>query len=339
MRPSDQLDLLESACRVAPFAERLRSTLAFPLHSTGIEVLQMNVGRRCNMACKHCHVDAGPQHPEVMPRRIFQRCLTVAREGGIGTIDITGGAPEMNPVLREFITAAASPDRRLIVRTNLTILLEDGFRDYIDLYARNGVELVASFPDTHAAKADRLRGKGSFERSVTVLRMLNERGYGREGTGLVLDLMHNAAGAYIPAPQSALEGQYRERLLNDHGVFFSRLFCLTNCPVGRYLEFLTRTDNLCDYMHELSRAYNPAAARNVMCRTTLSVGWDGTLYDCDFNQMLQLPVNHGAPSHIDAFDLEKLRNREIVVNNHCYACTAGAGSSCQGSLEDGSLSA
>lgn len=333
MRPRDQLDLLETACSIDPFVDRLRSTRAFPLRSKGIDVLQINVGRRCNMACRHCHVEAGPQHPEVMPRRIFDRCLAVARGGGIGTIDVTGGAPEMNEALRDFIPQAAARGRRLIVRTNLTILLEQDYRDYIEVYARNGVELVASLPDTGAAKTDRLRGEGAFERSVEVLRQLNERGYGREGSGLVLDLMHNAAGAYIPAPQAALEGHYRERLLNNHGIVFSRLFSLTNCPVGRYLEFLTRTDNLCDYMRELTRAYNPAAARNVMCRTTLSVGWDGTLYDCDFNQMLQLPVDHGAPSHIDAFDLEKLRTREIVVNNHCYACTAGAGSSCQGSLD------
>ncbi|MBD3239410.1 MAG: radical SAM/Cys-rich domain protein [Chitinivibrionales bacterium] len=334
MEPRAQLRLLESACSATPFTEKLRAGNAYPLRSTGIDILQMNVGRRCNMACKHCHVDANPQRAEVMSPHVLQRCLEVARDADIGTIDVTGGSPEMCPGLRDFIPQAASRKRRLIVRTNLTVLLLDEYRDYVELYATHGVELVASLPDHNAARTDRLRGSGAFERSIAVLRMLNERGYGHKGSGLVLDLMHNPAGAYLPGPQTALEHQYRQTLSQEYGVAFSRLFSLTNCPVGRYLEYLTRTDNLHDYMHELCRAYNPTAAENVMCRTTLSVGWDGTLYDCDFNQMLQLSVNHGAPSHIDDFDAAQLRERQIVVNNHCYACTAGAGSSCQGSLDD-----
>jgi radical SAM/Cys-rich protein len=248
----------------------------------------------------------------------------------IGTIDITGGAPEMNPHCAWFIDEAAKLGRRLMVRSNLTILLEERYRSMLDTYARNKVEIVTSLPDYQAARTDRQRGKGAFEAVLRVMRKLNQMGYGRPDSHLAVHLVYNPVGAYLPGAQASLAQEYRRRLLDDHGVVFNQLFCLTNCPVGRYLEYLIKTDNYDDYMAALISAFNPSALENVMCRTTLSVGWDGTLYDCDFNQMLALCVNHGAPHHIDTFDLDRLKDRQVVIANHCYACTAGAGSSCQG---------
>ncbi len=269
---------------------------------------------------------------EIMQERIFRKCLDIIAGSNVRTVDITGGAPEMNSNLDWFIREVARLHPRLIVRSNLVILLEDAYKHFIDVYTDNKVEIVASLPDYRAEKSDRQRGKESFIRAITILRELNAKGYGQPGTGLVLDLVHNPAGAYLPGSQKALEYEYKRVLESEFGIRFNTLFCLSNCPVGRFLEFLLRTENFTEYMCLLSQAFNPVAAKAVMCRNTLSVGWDGTLYDCDFNQMLGLQVNHGLPAHIDNFDMEKLQRREIVINNHCYACTAGAGSSCQGSI-------
>jgi radical SAM/Cys-rich protein len=269
----------------------------------------------------------------MMDRSVFEKCLHVLSEYPIGTIDITGGAPEMNPHLPWFISQAAKLGRRLLVRSNLLILLEPEYRHFLDLYARHKVEVVSSLPDYNGPRTDRQRGAKVFERVVAVIRMLNAMGYGGPESGLILDLVHNPVGAYLPGSQEALTLEYKTHLAKEHGVTFNRLFCLTNCPVGRYLEYLVRSENYDDYMTELVNAFNLSALDSVMCRSTLSVGWDGKLYDCDFNQMLALPVNHGAPEHIDIFDFDQLKTRQIVVANHCYACTAGAGSSCQGTLE------
>lgn len=332
MDTREQLALLNTRCRVAPFNTHLERTASWPLRSTGIEVLQLNLGKRCNMACRHCHVGAGPSRTEIMAQQVIERCYELASHPGITTVDITGGAPEMHPDIRHTLDTFARLGKRLIVRTNLTALTEPSCADMPALYATSGVELVASFPDYRRDRTDRVRGAGTFDRSITALRALCSLGYGRPGSGLTLDLMHNPAGAYLPAPQEALEVEYRKVLRAEHGIEFTRLYCLNNCPIGRYLEYLVQSDNLCDYMTQLESAFNPQAAKAVMCRNTLSVGWDGTLYDCDFNQMLELPVNHGAPSHVNQFDWSQLAGREIVVHNHCYACTAGAGSSCQGTV-------
>ncbi len=333
MEPVKQVQVLEDIHEVTRFSDTLKTSNVFPLCSTNIEILQINVGKRCNMACKHCHVEAGPARTEIMPKVIFEKCLEILRNSDIHTIDITGGAPEMNPHLEWFIGEVQKLNGRLIVRSNLLILLEEEYRHFIDIYTDNQVEIVASLPDYRMSKSNKQRGVESFNKSIQVIRTLNKKGYGMAASGLLLNLVHNPVGAYLPGLQNALEFEYKRVLENDYGIKFNTLFCLSNCPIGRYLEFLLSTENFEDYMSLLVQAYNPAAANNVMCRTTLSVGWDGTLYDCDFNQMLELPVNHGVPSHIDQFEMEKLRNREIVINNHCYACTAGAGSSCRGSLE------
>ena len=327
----EQLYYLRNIGKHPHFSERVRDTLRSPLHAEGVEILQINTGKRCNLACKHCHVNAGPQRTEVMPLEVFEKCLDVAVSSDISTIDITGGSPEMNPHLEWFLNRASRLGRRLMVRSNLAILLEGEYAKFVNIYADNGVELVASLPDYHGGRTDAMRGDGIYMKIINAMKLLNDRGYGTDGSGLVLDIVHNPAGAYLPGHQSALESEYRRKLADDHGVEFNSLYCITNIPIGRYLDYLIRSGNYDDYIHELCSAYNPAAVERVMCKTTISVGWDGTLYDCDFNQMLELPVDHDAPHSIFDFNRELLEAREIVVGNHCYGCVAGTGSSCQGS--------
>lgn len=328
MEPAKQRQYLSSLPGHASFGEKLLQ----PLIAEDIQILQLNVGRRCNLTCKHCHVSAGPTREELMARPVLEKALQILQDHAIGTIDITGGAPEMNPHLPWFIDRAARLQRRLMVRSNLLILLDAKYRHFVDLYTDKRVEVVTSLPDYNAQRTDRQRGQGAFEGIMRIMRDLNARGYGQPDSGLELDLVYNPVGAYLPGSQEALAQEYRRRLEQEHGVVFNQLYCLTNCPVGRYLEYLIRTDNYEDYMEELINAFNLSALDSVMCRTTLSVAWDGKLYDCDFNQMLEMPVNHGAPDHIDIFDFEKLKTRRIEIANHCYSCTAGAGSSCQGCL-------
>lgn len=332
MDAARQIAMLTAEEPGASFAARMGEAGLSPLTAEGIAVLQMNITRQCNLSCRHCHVEAGPDRNERMAWETMERCLRIADEYGVATVDITGGAPELHPSLGDFLERVTRPYRRTIVRSNLVILLDPGYADYFDRFARLRVEIVGSLPDCRRERAERQRGKETFDAAIDAIRELNRRGYGKDGAGLILDLVHNPSGAYLPGGQAALEREYRVRLMEEHGIEFSRLFCLTNCPVGRYLDYLVRSDNFMDYMQALRRAFNPMAARNVMCRSTLSVGWDGRLYDCDFNQMLGLTVNSGAPAHIQDFEFEKLRNRQIVIREHCFACTAGAGSSCQGTI-------
>jgi radical SAM/Cys-rich protein len=220
-----------------------------------------------------------------------------------------------------------------MVRTNGVILSDKGYESFVDLFAENRVEVVVSLPHLSAENTDRQRGSGTFERLISALLTLNRRGYGSPDSNFVLDLVHNPSGAYLPGSQAALEDHYRDVLGKKYGILFNHLFSITNMPIGRYLDFLLRSDNYEDYMNLLVRSFNPKALDGVMCKTTLSVAWDGRLYDCDFNQMLGRATNHGAPDHISAFDLESLAKRQIVVGDHCYGCTAGQGSSCGGALE------
>jgi radical SAM/Cys-rich protein len=292
----------------------------------------MNITHRCNLTCKHCHVQAGPHRTEMMSRATMNDCIEAAKHEEITTADITGGAPEMHPDLEWLIGKLAALNKRLIVRSNLVVMLEPDYRRYLDLFAGYKVELVGSLPDYKADKSNRQRGAGTFERAVEVIRELNRRSYGIPGSGLVLHLAHNPVGAYLPGPQPALEGEYRRILHDRHGLHFNTLFCLVNNPIGRYADYLKSSGNWSDYMHTLQCAFNLQTVSSVMCRTTLSVGCDGRLYDCDFNQMLNMAVSSDAPDHIRDFDYDRLAQREIVVRSHCFACTAGAGSSCQGSL-------
>lgn len=328
MIPAEQLDILRAVPVAKPFHRRLNT----PLYAGSVEILQMNVGRRCNLSCRHCHVEAGPLRPEVMGRKVGEACLAVLRQHDIGTIDITGGAPEMNPNLEWFIRKAARLGRRLLVRSNLAILLEEEYRHFLDLYADNGIEIVASLPDYREDRVDRQRGEGVFRRVIQAMRLLNEKGYGRPGSGLVLDLVYNPVGTYLPGSQQSLEHEYKTRLEDEHGVVFNALFCLVNSPTGRFLEFLIRSDNLEDYMHTLDMSFNSSTIEGLMCRNTLSVGWDGRLYDCDFNQMLDLGIDCTTSGTIQTFNRELLQKRRIVTGNHCFSCTAGSGSSCQGAL-------
>jgi radical SAM/Cys-rich protein len=304
---------------------------AGPLIAKGVEIFQINLGYRCNLECRHCHVEAGPNRPELMTRAVMETCLRILQCHPIPTIDITGGAPEMHPDFPWFLEECALLGRRLLVRTNGVILLEREYEAFIDLYARNRVEVVLSFPHVDLKITNRQRGEGVYPRLIEVLRKLNERGYGQTDSGLIVNLVHNPAGASLPGPQNCLENLYRQAL-QEHQVVFNHLFCITNMPIGRYLTYLKNTNDYEDYMTALVNAFNQTTLESVMCKTTLSIAWDGKLYDCDFNQMLGMTVNHGAPDHIAMFDLDRLANRRIVTGNHCYGCTACAGSSCRGEI-------
>jgi radical SAM/Cys-rich protein len=317
---------------VKRFDESLKRSGLYPLTARGITTLQVNVGRLCNQACRHCHVDAGPERVEVMKRDTMELCLHAIMEGGYPTVDITGGAPEMNPNYRWFVERCREMGRHIITRTNLTILLEEGYTDTPVFWAENSVEVVASLPYYLEGTTDRQRGKGVFNSSIRALEMLNEVGYGVEGTSLILNLVYNPAGAFLPPSQNGVDADFRRELKKRYGRSFSNIFTITNMPVGRFLNFLESSGNLASYMERLVSCYNPRAAECVMCRNILSVGWDGTLYDCDFNQMLGLKCGRGVPDNLKDFDKDKLANRKVVTGPHCYGCTVGAGSSCTGEV-------
>jgi len=298
-----------------------------------IEVLQVNVGKLCNQTCAHCHVDAGPDRREVMTRETAGQVIELLARHPIPTLDITGGAPELNPHFRWLVTEARRLGRHVIDRCNLTILLVPSQGDLGEFLASNGVEVIASLPSFRRTGTDAQRGEGVFDRSLEALRLLNGLGYGRGGP-LKLGLVHNPVGAFLPGNQASLERDYRRELESRHGIVFDSLYTITNMPISRFLEFLERSGNLSHYMQTLVGAFNPAAARSVMCRSYISVGWDGTIYDCDFNQMLDMPVDHGAPSTLAGLLASGDLQRRIRTGRHCFGCTAGAGSSCAGAVAD-----
>lgn len=329
---SYQLKLLKPTGVQKRFEEALAESGSMPLRATGVAVLQINLGKLCNQTCRHCHVDAGPDRREVMSRETIEECLDVLARTDIPTVDITGGAPEMNPDFRCLVSEARRLGRQVIDRCNLTILLAPGYEDLPEFLAEHGVEVVASLPCYLPENTDAQRGEGVFERSITALRRLNAVGYGQPGSGLTLALVYNPIGPSLPPPQDKLELAYHRELKARYGVVFNRLFTITNMPISRFLDDLVRNGQYEAYMQKLIDAFNPVAAAGLMCRTTLSVSWDGRLYDCDFNQMLEVGVHHSFPQHIRDFDLELLRRRTIVTGQHCYGCTAGAGSGCQGAI-------
>ena len=329
----EQLKVLNAAALDREFEAYLSEIGLSPLLATGIEILQINVGKLCNMSCRHCHVDAGPDRTDaIMSRQTFERCLELLAGTDIPTVDLTGGAPELNPDFRWFVEEVAALGRHVIDRCNLTILLTPSFSDLPEFFSRHGVEVIASLPHCRALNTDRQRGLGAFEESIEALCRLNAVGYGAGDRRRRLCLVTNPVGAFLPGSQASLEREWKEALAREHGVRFDALYTITNMPISRFLEFLAGTGNLERYMQRLLDAFNPAAAAGVMCRNTLSVGWDGTLYDCDFNQMLGLSVNHGVPDDIHDWDYTQLTGREIVTGRHCFACTAGAGSSCGGAI-------
>ncbi len=331
-----QVKLLEETdCGIISFSEKVKESGNIPLSATTINVLQINTGYRCNLLCRHCHVGAGPDRREMMTRQTMQQCLDVLGESSINTIDITGGAPEMNPEFRWFIERIRErlPDATILVRSNLTLLTaHEKYRDIPEFLKQQRVTLIASLPCHTKAAVDSVRGKGVFDRSIAALKLLNTLGYGKEETGLELNLVYNPGGPSLPEEQHQLERRYRKQLFEEHGIVFNHLYTITNMPISRFLNDLLENGQYCQYMTLLAKSFNPLAVNNLMCRTTVSVGWDGALYDCDFNQMLNLPLDKRAPQHISSFNKEMLRNRLITVGQHCYGCTAGAGSSCQGTL-------
>lgn len=325
-----QRALLAALPLARSFEDALAASDLYPLRPTGIEILQVNVGKKCNQSCRHCHVDAGPDRTEMMSDAVMDRVLEVIETTNIPVVDVTGGAPELHRRWRELVTRAAGAGKRVIDRCNLTVTRLPNYRYVPGFLAEHGVEVVASLPHFRRAGTDAQRGDGVFEESIAALAELNEFGYGAEGSGLVLNLVTNPVGTFLPAGQAALERDWKEQMRRLHGIEFNHLFTITNMPISRFLEQLETSGRTAEYMERLVSAYNPAAAAGVMCRNTLSVGWDGTLYDCDFNAMLDLPVGVEAPRFIFDWDLDRLEAREIVVGPHCFGCTAGGGSSCGG---------
>ncbi|MDQ3046039.1 MAG: arsenosugar biosynthesis radical SAM protein ArsS [Bacteroidota bacterium] len=320
-----------STSGVIPFAEKLMPIGLIPLRPTQIDIFQINVGKMCNQVCKHCHVDAGPDRKEIMTRATMELCIEAIKNSSVSTVDLTGGAPEMNPDFRWFVEQLSSLNKKIIVRCNLTIIVANPkYHDLPDFFKKHSIEVVSSLPYFTAAKTDSQRGDGVFEKSIKALKMLNAVGYGEEGSGLTLNLVYNPAGAFLPASQQSLELEFRKKLQELYGIHFNNLFAITNLPVSRFLDYLVTSKNYEGYMEKLVNAFNPAAAAGVMCRTTISISWDGSIYDCDFNQMLDLKVSSKTSRHLSDFNAETLKNRTIVINQHCYGCTAGAGSSCGG---------
>ena len=295
-----------------------------------LDVMQINVGRLCNLACKHCHVEAGPNRTEVMSRDVMEACLKVCREQQVGTIDITGGAPEMNPDFEWLAGEACKICDHVIVRTNLVILKEEKYRHLPQFYADHKIEVVCSLPYYRAKEMDRVRGSGTFDQAIQVIQELNALGYGKN-PDLVLNMVYNPAGAFFPPVQSAMEKEYKARLGEDYGIVFNQLFTITNNPMGRFEAFLKRSGNLESYMKKLSDAFNEGTLPGLMCRFQISVGYDGKVYDCDFNQVAEMPVL----TRQNIFDMigKPYQRRKICMADHCYGCTAGQGSSCGGATE------
>jgi radical SAM/Cys-rich protein len=318
------------ALSLRSFAEAARSAGHDPLRAQGVSILQMNVGKRCNQACRHCHVDAGPDRTEVMPADVVDACLSFLESSDIPTLDITGGAPELHPQFRSIVERARAAGRHVIDRCNLTITQLPNYSDLPSFLAAHRVEVIASLPSFSGRQTDAQRGDGVFDASIAALRHFNRLGYGRDESGLLLNLVTNPVGAFLPASQAALERDWKRELARRYGVSFNHLYTITNMPISRYLQYLVDSGNLEAYMERLVAAFNPAAVSGVMCRHTLSVGWDGRLYDCDFNQMIDLGTDAAAPATIFDAAVAGLVDRRITVGPHCFGCTAGAGSSCGG---------
>ncbi len=332
--PQEQLNRLtnfsERIHALPTFGSRLKEVGLLPLRPTKIEIFQINLGKMCNQTCKHCHVDAGPDRREIMTRETMEKILTVLKNSSTHTIDLTGGAPELNPHFRWFVTELRRLHKKIIVRCNLTIILaHKNYNDLPEFFKDHKINVVSSLPYYEKEKTDRQRGEGVFQDSILALKRLNQVGYGKEGTGLQLDLVYNPAGAFLPGAQAALESDFKKELFRLFEIEFNHLFTITNMPISRYLDYLIESGNYETYMENLVGAFNPMAAKGVMCRNTISISWDGFLYDCDFNQMLDLKID-GDKVHLDQYDELELKERSIILNQHCFGCTAGAGSSCGG---------
>jgi radical SAM/Cys-rich protein len=304
------------------------------LFAEKIDIIQVNVGLRCNQACSHCHLGASPDSTEVMQWTTMEKVLDIANKVRPVLMDITGGAPELNPHIRSFIEALARTDHEVQVRSNLTALLEPGNEGLMEYMRDHHVRLVGSLPCYLERKVQEQRGAGVYERSIEAIQMLNGLGYGVK-SGLTLNLVYNPGGAFLPGNQASLEADYKRELGVKYGIAFTKLITITNMPIGRFSEKLMEKGKQEKYMKLLTDSFNSDTLPGLMCKNQISIGWDGSLYDCDFNLALNLAMNHGAPDHIDMWDMESVKNRRIVTGLHCFGCTAGCGSSCGGALAEG----
>ena len=314
------------------FSDRL-ATEGLTLRRARPEILQVNVGKLCNLTCVHCHVNAGPKRKEIMTRATIDRIIDWLAKTEIRTVDLTGGAPEMIPDFRYFVERAKAlqPSRHIIDRCNLTILLEPGYENLAEFLAERKVEIIASMPCYSPENVNAQRGEGVFEGSIAALQLLNSLGYGIH-PDLPLHLIYNPVGAFLPASQAKLEADYKREFKEHFGIVFNKLYTLTNLPVGRFAAYLRHNNKLEQYMNLLIEAFNPATIDGLMCRNTISVGWRGEVYDCDFNQQLDMQWKNGHEMFLWDVDPGKIENREIMTGDHCFGCTAGAGSSCGGAL-------
>lgn len=318
------------------FIEKL-ATHSLDLSPESVATLQVNLTKLCNQACRHCHVDSSPKRREMLSEEFVRKVLALLSLENFSTLDLTGGAPELHPQFKEIVTEARALGKKVIVRHNLTVsydphpITNEKMLWVQEFLASQKVEVVSSLPYYREFLTDRQRGQGVFKKSIMGLQALNELGYGRPNTGLFLNLVYNPVGHYLPPEQVALEKEYKAELLANFGIHFNQLFTITNMPIKRFREDLERADKYEEYMETLSTAFNPHAATSVMCRSMMSVAWDGSVYDCDFNQMLDLPARlNGQRITLDNFDVKTFLKRSIVWGNHCYGCTAGSGSSCGG---------
>ena len=337
--PSVQLQILHDLPLNNPDGSRaeFQSTLAAhqcaDLRAAELEIFQMNLGKLCNMSCRHCHVDAGPDRQnEVMSREVIDDCLRALDNTNAHTVDLTGGAPEMNPDFAYLVDELKARGKHILNRCNLTILLANGYTHLPQWLAQRGVEIVCSLPHYRLRNTDAQRGDGTFEKSIEALQRLNEVGYGQGDTDLKLTLVSNPAGAFLAGDQCSMEREWRRELERLHNIKFDTLITLNNMPIARYLEWLQDTDNLESYAETLLNSFNPATIDGLMCRNTISIGWQGQVYDCDFNQMLAM--NSEGIGHIRDFQADSFAQRSIRTDRHCYGCTAGAGSSCGGALAE-----
>lgn len=333
-----QLKVLNQAevagIQIPKFGNQLKTYGQHPYVASEVKTLQINIGKLCNQTCAHCHVDAGPdKREENMSKETLEKCVDIiASTPTIETIDITGGAPEMNAHFRWFVETCRKLNKQVINRCNLTIIKANPkYHDLPDFFAKNQVHIISSLPYFSKSRTDSQRGDGVFEDSIEALKMLNEVGYGKEGSPLKLDLVFNPSGAFLPGDQKTLEAEFKRQLKRKYDLTFNSLFAITNLPIARFLDYLIASGNYEEYMQKLVNAFNPSTIAHLMCKNTVSVSWDGFLYDCDFNQMLDLKVSSSV-KHLDEWDGKNLNNRTIVLNQHCYGCTAGAGSSCGGTV-------
>ncbi|MCZ7646194.1 MAG: arsenosugar biosynthesis radical SAM protein ArsS [Planctomycetota bacterium] len=314
-----------------PFAHRMHQALGEDLRGLALRTIQVNVGLRCNLACRHCHVESSPKRTERMSWETMTQVLAAANACGAETIDITGGAPEMHPRIQDFIREARSRGLSVVLRSNLTVLLEEGFEHLPFFFKEEQVSLVASLPCYLEKNVDWQRGTDVYRKSIEAIRLLNALGYG-EDPRLRIDLVYNPLGPHLPPKQEDLERDYRKELWARHGIYFTRLIAITNMPIGRFLHDLEREGKAQAYAALLSSQFNAGTLQGLMCRHQIGVRWDGILFDCDFNLALKLPVAHGVPRHIGEFSAQDLAGRPIATGPHCFACTAGCGSSCGGAL-------